>query len=348
VISCVLDFSREHQQFFGSRIIAGLAFLVKSDSKAIVLGEAWSDLLKILTFYCRIPNLANAAFECLMSLIAVSSSPLNYQVSFSYLLNLLKDETVHCSSDRILDAMVQLYSRLRNIMSRMRKYESPSKDKNLIKELWFIALDSFSEALKDPRIDVRIHVVDCLQRALLSSGVIIKNAKLIKLAFEKYLFPILSIFEDESCLRSLKDFSPVDIKIKVSNLMFQTFIVNVRWLCLLRDFEDFWLTFLGLLDNFMNLTEPNEQLSFHFKESLRNCLVTMILDSVFDEVHHRTGTDLLSLTLSIIESVRPTFKDDLLSTVKEVEVMPRNVLSPDSLQSSRTASPARSSSSMRL
>jgi hypothetical protein len=98
----------------------------------------------------------------------------------------------------------------------------------------------------------------------------------------------------------------------VSTLLFRVFLQRLPTLSALPDFHIFWLKFVGVLERHMKRNKtPDDSLSLHFTESLKNVLLVMYTSNVFQMASQRSGQDLSALTWSVIGSFRPDLRQQL-------------------------------------
>ncbi len=103
-----------------------------------------------------------------------------------------------------------------------------------------------------------------------------------------------------------------DLRLRVSTLLFRVFLQRLPTLSALPDFHIFWLKFVGVLERHMKRTKtPDDSLSLHFTESLKNVLLVMYTSNVFQMASQRSGQDLSALTWSVIGSFRPDLRQQL-------------------------------------
>jgi len=193
-----------------------------------------------------------------------------------------------------------------------------------LKELWLCSVQGFCVLCNDQRLEIRIRAIDCLHKALLSSGVSIRSHLLWKIAFESLLVPLLTNTEEVVQSEDIQEPEEVgkekeiplieyfDVRIKICNLLVHVFLENITILVNIPDFHMFWLFFLGSLERYMTVaSDSNGKLSFHFIESMRNILIAMKEQGVLKQVREDTGQDLLEVTFSVIDSFRPDIKAEL-------------------------------------
>ena len=107
-----------------------------------------------------------------------------------------------------------------------------------------------------------------------------------------------------------------DINLRASSLLFQTFLHHLDTLLLTPDFSVFWLKLLGAIQQRLG-GGTGGPLHQHFLESLKNVLLVMRASDVFSEMKERTGQDLYELTMRIIDTFHPEWKEELRGAMRE-------------------------------
>ena len=197
---------------------------------------------------------------------------------------------------------------------------------------------------KDGRADVRRYAMECLHSVLLASdSVDMHNPLAWRIALEKLLLPMMEAVahftadlsrplsrshsrepaavdaerSERSSSPSPSAEAPFELQLRASSLLFHTFLHHVDTLLLTPDFSIFWLKLLGSIQARLHLSGASSPLQQHFVESLKNTLLVMRASGVFDEVHERTGQDLYELTMGVIDTFHPEWKDELTQCMWE-------------------------------
>lgn len=262
--------------------------------------------------------------------------------------------TSEINSQKMFEILLQVHSRIK-LFATWCKKGSTGLSKEDLKSLWLYSVEGFCKLSHDSRVSIRILAIDALQRALLASGVVMKSPVIWKLVFETILLPQLTsdhettgippshIYDVELPSSDVEgiaveghdlvksegnvipprmdnsenevEISDTDIRIKISNFLFQILLHKLQYLIKMPEFQVFWLKFIGTMEKFMLLsTDPQGPLALHFTESLRNALLVMNTSGAFENLRDQVGIDLLELTLSVLGSFQPSLLKELESS----------------------------------
>jgi brefeldin A-resistance guanine nucleotide exchange factor 1 len=384
--------------FFAYRIAYGLHLMFKIDSqKCLSTLNAWETLFDILKYICTYggKDVSDLVYNCIQRIIVNYGDGSNFSFFYNKIFALAQDPDSKISATKCIDLLLDLHSKLRFLISRHKSVRSRSnlpllqpsaEDANILasfekvsmKELWLFSIQGLCLLCRDPRVSVQLKAIDSLQRAFLSSGVMIKSIPMWSIAFEKLLIPLLTTkdldigkigllspsekkpksntlvvpsssrherneshdhfqilnqslstasegsYREPSVTRKIEketfqSATEEEVRIKISNVLFQIFLHNLSVIVKIPNFHVFWLNFIGSLERFMTelKLEASSQLVLHFGESIRNALLVMSSSGVFEEVFKLTGQDLLELTYEVLESFNATLVQELKEQLKK-------------------------------
>lgn len=295
LIPVILEMNPLILETFGPRIVSGVYYMLKANGKFVVSRSGLDIVRTVLKQLCKVPECGPITVECLAYFIAHFTSEENFSQCSDMLIYFL--EHSDGSFPKILECMTILHGRIGRIITKHSAKDVPPKDVNvLLKNLWNSSVTSFC-VFYNSRTDLesKILVVDALQMALLTSGVKIKSPGLLRVTFDSILLP--QLIEDPQSFEGDVD-SKASLKLKVSNLLFQSLMFNMEALSKLEDFPVFWVGFLGTLERFMSPEGDTEDTSLmsHLTQSIHSTLETMQSEGILDIVQNTSGQDLLELS----------------------------------------------------
>lgn len=327
---------------FGTRITAGVLVFLETHAEHITTTEAWDSILGLLVKFKDHTQAANSAFQALVFVVenhvgfvnfgslrrallvcaqpaadGAAWQPLSFVIVCDALLKL------HSKIQVLNQQVAQLYADTglqgEALMQRRREVERREKEKN---DHWLHSLSGFCGLCVDRRPLVRRKAIECLQSALLSSGVVMKQCRPWKGCFEKLLIPLLEHLAKYPPEKLVAEGRPgsatptqdgwFDIRDRGQTLVFQTFLHNLDTLATLPDFNVFWLWFVGSMERHM---KDKQGVSDHFSESLKNLILVMHSAGTFELASKRSGQDLWALTWAVLN--RPEMKEQLTQSLQE-------------------------------
>jgi len=211
LLSLLGNLSPNALHVFGTRITAGVLVFLETHAEHITTTEAWDSILGLLIKFKDHTQAANSAFQALVfvvenyvgfvnfgslrrALLACAQpaadgaawQPLSFMVVCDALLKL------HSKIQVLNQQVAQLYADTGlqgdALAQRRREVERREKEKN---DHWLHSISGFCGLCVDRRPLVRRKAIECLQSALLSSGVVMKQCRPWKGCFEKLLIPLL-------------------------------------------------------------------------------------------------------------------------------------------------------------
>jgi len=331
-IRLLRDLPPPHLDALAGRIMAGMLIALKTNAAVIRTREEWQEICELLNIFLNQQETAATASEALLFLSSDSAptgviNPANYLLIVDILFKfsipppwVSDGGTVR--SNQALDMLLSLYLRLPACPVGEPLPPTAAAAEWTIRgeewwEMWLCSLKAVRSIMcMTENRKVAMYALAVLQKALSSPDPQVKCADAWRLCFEQILFPLVT---DLVKNRGTQVMLSEDEGMKAFMLLSRMFLHHLHTLASSKDFHILWLRVIGLMADCVKA--PGKLgLAEMVLESLKNMLLVMQADNIFEEATKKTGQELWPLTWTVIDSFCPELREELEPMVKGKEV----------------------------
>lgn len=327
--------STETANTLSIRVISVTLSVLKQCSLYIDTTDTWPNVLMLITQFKNYTPSAYASYQSIVQLIdscctsvsyhalhnslqlylqSIDSNPIKHNQLFDSLYKL------HCKLDKLPAPLVTASDSLATSVSNAIdsvKNKGLQREKQRL-DLWLSSLSVLCKYCINKRNDVRIYSTQCLYDTLIESNISIIHPTVWYTVFQHILLPLMNNtvkLQPDTNVQP-QSAQPIDIRIQIVTIVYQTTIKNIDIIIKLSEFHQFWMhlvsltvTYIGTLELYQSAA--NTQLINHTVDTLSNTILILYTTNIFQQVDQRNSCDVIYDTLQSLNKLSSTVRHTL-------------------------------------
>eukprot|EP00958_Prasinococcus_capsulatus_P018824 scaffold2250_cov399-Prasinococcus_capsulatus_cf.AAC.15 len=302
-------------EVFAERITEEVLQLVKANLAYIKSTLGWKTICALLAISASHPAAAEKGFQALETLLIGGTGNVTEENFLPCMETLTCFIQGRVGGDRTAAALELLASTGMGIVKSASQAES-AEDKNFLK--WVHILKMLSEVALSEEREHKHHALILLQRLLLANEVVDMAPTLIRESFETVLFPLFSdVLKDlPQQARGPHVVEYCGVVKQAISLLSRCFLMHLRGLGGLEDFEDLWFTVLNYFKECKTAAKSYDEIAEMIPEKIKNLMLVMYnlcKEGVVIKTKGETPKDFWEKSWEFVATISPDLTPDIVS-----------------------------------